>query len=70
METFTSTIQDRRPPNDPADFIANRVEFPGVTEVQYNAEMDQMQVGARASDYGAIVESVPTYHTARIISLI
>ena len=36
------TIQNRHPPNDAADFVANRVEMLGVTEVQYDAEKDQM----------------------------
>ena len=54
----TRTLQVRRPPNDPADFVANRVKLPGVTEIQYDAEIDQMQVGARPSDYRALAESV------------
>ena len=52
------TIQNHRPPNNPADFVANRVEFPGVTEIQYDAERGQMQVGAKLSDTEALAESV------------
>ena len=52
------TIQTRHPPNDAADFAANRVELLGVTEVKYDAEKDQMQVDARPSDHEARVESV------------
>ncbi len=52
------TIQNRHPPNDPADFVANRVKLPGVTEIQYDAEKDQMQVGTRDCDPGAPTESV------------
>ena len=52
------TILNHHPPNDPADFVANRVKLPGVTEIKYDAEKDQMQVGTRASDLGALAESV------------
>ena len=50
------TIQSRHPPNDAADFVANRVDLLGVTEVQYDAEKDQMQVDARPSDNKVLVE--------------
>ena len=57
------------PPNDPADYVANRVNFPGVTTVQYDAETDQMQVGARPSDYGPLAESVRTHQAVGTIVL-
>lgn len=53
------TIQNRHPPNDAADFVANRVELLGVTEVQYDAEQDQMRVDARLPNHEAPVESDP-----------
>ena len=58
------TIQNHRPPNDPADFVANRVEFSGVTEIKYDTEKDQMQVGAKLSDTEALAESV---HIAKAV---
>lgn len=68
MKSFN--IQNRRPPNDPADFVANRVNLPGVAEVEYDAENDQMQVGRRASDHGAVAESVYIYSAIKTVMLI
>lgn len=56
MESLT--IQNHHPPNDPADFVASRAVLPGVPDIHYNAEKDQMQVGTRPSDHGALAESV------------
>ena len=42
------TIQNHRPPIDPADFVANGVVLAGSDRGTRNdAENDQMQVGAR-----------------------
>ena len=56
MQNFT--VQKNRPTNDPADFVANRVELPGGREVHFDAENDQMQVGVGSSDYEAVAKSV------------
>ena len=54
------TIQRNRPANDPADFVANRVELPGAREVHFDAENDQMQVSVGPSDPDALAKFVPT----------
>ena len=54
------TIQRNRPANDPADFVANRVELPGAREVYFDAENDQMRVGAGPSGHEALAKFVHT----------
>ena len=54
------TIQRNRPANDPADFVANRVELPGAREVYFDAENDQIQVDVGLSDHEALVKFVRT----------
>ena len=56
MQNFT--VQRNRPANDPADFVANRMELPGEGEVYFDAENDQMQVGVGTSDHEAVAKSV------------
>ena len=69
-EMQRSTIQRNRPANDPADFVANRVELPGAREVYFDAENDQMQVGVRVSDHEAVAKSVCTSQAIERDSLI
>ena len=54
------TIQKHRPVNDPADFVAKRMELPGVSAVYFDAEEDQMQVGAGPSGHEALAKFVRT----------
>lgn len=65
----TSTIHNSRPPNDPADFVTNRIEFSGVTKIRFDAETDQMQVGARPLGHGAVIEWVHTYQAVGVVML-
>lgn len=59
MQKFT--IQRNRPVNDPADFVANRVELPGAREVHFDAENDQMRVGAGPSGHETLVKFVHAF---------
>ena len=63
------TIQSHHPPNDPADFVANRVALPGVTNIQYDAETDQMQVGLRPSNHGSLAAWVYQNRAGEIVAL-
>ena len=56
----TSTVQKHCQANDPADFVVNRVELPGAKEIYFDAEKDQMHVGAGPSDREALAEFVRT----------
>ena len=64
------TIQRNRPANDPADFVADKVELPGAREVYFDAENDQMQVGVGTSDREALAKSVRTSQAIERDSLI
>ena len=64
------TPKRNRPANDPADFVANRVELPGAREVYFDAENDQMQVGVGPSEHEALAKSVRTSQAIERDSLI